>query len=391
MAEANAEHAGKPVDTGNRRLPPDIPASEGVARVSALYTKDYEDGPMKGQTFFRASAIVVYPVIFKGEKTAGMVTSRMVPLCDTPERKDENGKVVKELVLFKQNWYEFQNIFKLIGVDAPTGPQYDLTGDPVRDAVNGQNIEAYYFAAMRAMTEPERMKKNPIFISFSTRGWTPPASQRNPKPDTMVFETWHGLADMSKFNGKPDPAAGVTVPTAPPTANQPPQMATAPPATTGPAPQPGGGADPADVVAALVEAAMADPDGHTEDGFAAAKELQQMAWAQGWSQEQTKGAEDWVQVGDMALTPATETTAQQASAPAVTVGSRWMYAKRDSAGNKLRDGKGNEFPAQEVEVLAVDGDTCALKATKDGKTIMDLRTKKPAVVKFGWLEVAPAY
>ncbi len=377
VAQANAEHADKPVDTGNRRLPGGI--RDGVAKLSSMYTKtqDADNGMVpKGEIFFRASAIVVSPDSHDGEKVAGMVTQVLVPLCDVP------AKGMRKARSFSENWFEFQNIFKLLGV--PPCPETTAT-DPT-----GQRTEAYFFAAMKALTE--RSKANPVYVSFSTRGWTPPATPAQPRPEQMVFETWHGLA---QFNGQVDPGKGV-VDNLPPS-TQPDRMTPPPspnhvatPATQMETP------DPADVVAVLVETAMNDPEGATDEGASAGAQLEEMAWAAGWTNEQTAGAADWAQVGDMALNPPTAAPASgppPTSGSTVTVGSRWMFAKRSKAGERLKDAKGKEFPPQEVEVVTVDEKTatCTVKARRDGKDVTDLKTKKPVVVQFGWLEQAPPY
>lgn len=402
VAQAHAEHMAAPVDTGNRRLPPGI--RDGVARLSAMYTKEQtEDGSRtpRGQVFFRASAIVVKPTEHAGEKVFGLVTQVVIPLCDVPAKGQRKAQS------FSENWYEFQNLFKLVGIYPPDGqggrPLYDQQSDPT-----GQLVEAYYFAAMKALTDPVRVKTNPVYVSFSTRGWTPPATPLQPKPEEMIFETWHGLAE---WDGRPDPAAGVTegtVAAQPPPMSPPPtqtaaQRAAAPPSVNGPPPQyqpPQQPEDRAELVAALVDAAMGDPEGATEEGASASAQLEELAWAAGRSKEQTAAAADWAAVGEMALaSPAAEADAQdetgaqdadhgEGGAPAV--GSKWMFAKRGRDGTKLKNNKGEEFPAQQVEVIMVDAtaQTCTVKTVKDGRIVADVRTKKPVAVKFEWLEVA---
>jgi hypothetical protein len=289
---------------------------------------------------------------------------------------------------FSDNWYEFQNLFKLLGV-AP------CSETPASDPT-GQKTEAYFFAAMKTLTDPIRMKTNPVFISFSTRGWAPPPTPANPKPEEMVFETWHGLAN---YTSQHNPAAGVQDST-PPTQTAPAQAAAPPaqPPHTPPSPQyqPGGDPDPADVVAALVETAMNDPEGATEEGQAASAKLEEMAWTAGWTKEQTAGAIDWAQVGDMVLNPPTALPpgVSYSQAPpqnkefGLTVGSKWLFAKRTKEGERLKNNKGELFPPTEVVVATIDESTktCTVKSAKDGKDVVDIRSKKPVAVKFEWLE-----
>ncbi len=384
VATANAEHIDKPVDTGDRRLPPWV--KDGVAKLVSAYTKEQEadDGKTpKGQIFFRASAMCVSPTEHvhasgQKEKIEGRLTSVIIPLCDVPEK----GK--RKATTFSQNWYDFQNWFKLVS-----------NGAIVCRETDGAKIEAFYFAAMKSLVDPQRLKTNPVYISFSTRGFTPDKpTPENPNPTEYTIEEWHGVA---AWNGKIDPAGGVVVAQPPPMTPPPsPQTATqraaAPPPTTGQPPQyqPGGDPDPADVVAALVETAMGDPDGATEEGSAAAFRLQEMARANGWTEKQTGDATDWAAVGSMALEKPLAVAFPPVGTPdTVSVGTRWMFAKRDRNGNKLKNDKGEEFPAVEVEVTTFASTTCTVKSTKTGKDVIDIRSKKPVEVQFSWLEPVP--
>ena len=134
---------------------------------------------------------------------------------------------------------------------------------------------------------------------------------------------------------------------------------------------------------------MNDPEGATEDGANASSRLEAMAWAAGWTKEQTAGAADWAQVGDMALNAPTAGATPSPLTPAV--GSKWLFAKRDKSGDKLKNKDGIEFPPQEVEVVSVDevNNTCTLVTVKDRKPVVDIRSKKLVDVKFEYLEGPP--
>jgi len=420
LAQANAEFAGKPPELRRKQLPANI--RNGVAKLSTMYTKeqDKEDGACpKGEVFFRASAVVISPAEY-----AGCVTQYLVPMCDIPEKKGDG--YTKPAIPFKDNWNKLRSLIESLGV-APF-PEPPFKGDPnsPEAVAQGLRIEQYYFAATAMLTSPERMKTNPVYIDFSTRGFTPKKTIAKPDPTEMVFEDWHGPA---KWDGKVDPAAGVGRPppstngppaySAPPTAaadglppgpppahHAPTQVATAPVHPYAPLVQSGEESDLADVVAALVEVAMNDPDGATSEGADASAQLEKLAWAAGWSTAQTASppepfTNDWAGVGDMALTPPTQATQTTTAAPVATspvvtpsasdlpvVGGKHRFAKRTKDGARLKDGSGNEFPPQDVEVVTVDpaSDTCTLKTVKDGKMVVDIRTKQPVAVKFGWLE-----
>ncbi len=387
VAAANEEHRDKPVDTGDRRLPPGI--RNGVAKLQAMYTKEYPDNKngegTQGQTFFRASASVLgrkmpdgsISTELNGEKIEGMITQQIISLCDMP------AKGQRKAVSFTDNWYDFQNLFKLLGI-AP--PNETTQSDPT-----GAKTEAYYFAAMKTLTSPQRP---PVYIEFSTRGWTPPATQAQPKPTEMVFETWHGLTELTTDF---DPAAGVSEaadngrPSGPPTAA--PNRAAASAAPTQIAP-PTPTLSVEDEVAMLVEVAMNDPEGATEEGSAASARLEELAWAAGATKSQTAGAKDWAEVAEMALgimpnaAPIALPSTNGTGSDGPVVGSKWNFCKRTKEGAKLKNNKNEEFPPQEVEVTTVDvaAKTCTVKTTKDGKDVVDIRSKAPVAVRFEWLE-----
>jgi hypothetical protein len=378
VAEAHDEHKDSAVDTGDRRLPAGIRA--GIAKISTAYTKQQTDDTggktPKGETFFRISAVVVSPVAFKGEKVAGMVTSVVIPLCDVPAKGERKAKS------FKDQWFEFQNLFKLLGINPPS--------ETAKTDPTGRKIEAYYFAAMKTICDPAR----PTYVEFSTRGFTPKQTPEQAKagitPEEFVMENWHGLA---KFDGTHDPASGFSeAPSTSPNGNA---GTSTPPPTDPPFEEPPMGqvvmpdepTEPLDLayeVAVLVEAAMNDPEGATTEGAEATHRLEVLAWENGWTKEQTGTASGWDAVGDMALTEPTATPTPTAP----TVGSKHKFAKRDSKGAKLRNAKKEEFPPVEVEVASVDvaNKICTVKTAKDGKDVIDIRSKKPVAVKWEWLE-----
>lgn len=428
-AQAHAEHAAKPVDTGNRRLPAGIREGQGVAKLSLMYLKEQaEDGARtpKGEVFFRATATVVSPREFGGIKTEGMTTQVVIPMCDIPAKK--TGDYESKPVSFNTNYYEFQNVFKLLSngtivfPEPPVDPRTDPTGQLA--LAQGMRAEAFYVAAMKSLTDPARLRTNPIYVSFSTRGWTPPTKPGQKPADEITFETWHGLA---QWNGQVGPGGHVTAGGPPPTSAPAPRpqapAAVAPPTqavpvpaqpTTTQPPAPQQAEDQADEVARLVEAAMADPEGATDEGAQASLQLERMAWAVGWSKEQTKEppkpfTNDWAGVGDMVLSPpdgnplsvsgqlpvpvqptqpAPSTPTIPGTTATVLVGSRWMFAKRTKTGEKLKNNTGEPYPPREVEVTSVDAanKTCTIKTVSDGKDVVDFRTKAVTPVKWEWLE-----
>ena len=190
----------------------------------------------------------------------------------------------------------------------------------------GDRSDAYWKAAMNLLTDPQR---SPIYIQFVTEGFTPKVSPKNPKPDRVVIEKWRGLAtekEVAIVNGQYNPSDGMT------------QIHNA--ATTQFSQQPHPSDNPPEVGA---------------DG------LPNLQPEQGESE------------GEQSV---------------VEVGSVWNFVKRALNGEKLVDRDNNPLPSFEVEVTQVfeDDYTCFVKRTSDGRDLVDLRTKKPILVKWEWLE-----
>jgi hypothetical protein len=413
VARANAQHADAPIDTGNRWLPAGI--NNGIAKLSSMYTKVQEnDTPTgktpKGETFFRASAVVEGYIdkgelheYFKGDKISGMVTSQVVPLCDSP------ATAYREVIPFEANWFDFQNLFKLLSNGSMVCRENETT-DPT-----GEKTQAFYFACMKQLTDPSHP---PVYIQFTTRGFTPEKKPGQKEPSTeIVMENWHGLAKpehVAMVMAKNDPAAQVTrriththTDVQPAPNSPPPEASTGTSTVIRPAPNttqiaqvpseasedvdreypPQGSDERVQLVAELLEILAEDPDLHTDEGRDASVQLEDMAFANGWSEQDTTSSVGWEAVAGMALDlPGSSAVTANGMAPAV--GSKWLFARRKADGTRLKDNKGNELAAQEVEVVSVDvaAKTCTVKTTKDGKMVVNMRDKKPVAVKWEWLE-----
>lgn len=385
LAAINEALRDKPPDLRGASLPAGI--KEGVAKLSACYTKEQtEEGKKvpKGGVFFRVSAIAMAPEYHTdGQKIAGCITQQVIPLCDIP------AKGFSKAQTFEENFDKFRSILQSLGI-APC-PETKAT-DPT-----GERAEAYWLAAVRLLGTPGRP---PVYLKFSTRGFTPAKSPQNPNPTEMVFEDWHGLAtpeDVARLlggDGKPDPAGGVS---APPLASGPPTppVPAATPSTNGIMRDVAADAAAADLnaeVSELVEMAMNDPQGGTEDGAYASKRLEELALQVGWTLDDVSKASDWASVGDMALHPPTASDSTAPTTP--TVGSKWLFAKRTKDGAKLANKDGAPFPSLEVEVTAVNSDgTVFVKTVRDNRDVVEIRSKKPTPIKWEWLETvgAPPY
>lgn len=374
LAAVNAECAGAPLDLGRQRLPGGIRDGIAVLQTMVFKTQDRDDGKVpKGEIFMSASAAVLYPVEHGGVMIKGYQTFLQIPLCDIP------AKDLRKASTFRDNFNKFRSLLQALGV----GPcQETQQSDPT-----GVKTDAYWKAAMQSLCDPQR-PQGPVYISFSTRDWTPAKTPRNPNPDTMTIEEWHGPADPDKvaklISGQVDPGAGVTTNGAINTSTVPfeePPMGAVDPRSVSQSEQ--GSMDLADEVSQLVEIVTNDPEQATEEGQAAAARLEDLAWAAGWTKEQTAAA-DWAGMGDMALNP----PEAGSDVKIVAVGTKWMFAKRAKDGSKLKNTKGDFLPSQEVEVTSVntEANIVTVKTTRDNKDVVDIRSKKPVEVKFEWLE-----
>ncbi len=378
LAAAAAEHKDKPIDTGFQRLPGGV--KNGIAKLQVLgwFTQEKEKGGKvpKGELYCRVSAVALSPVSHNGQKVAGLQTSLFFPLCATAATQ------YKQAQTFSQNFGEFVNLIKYLSNNTMICQENDKT-DPT-----GIKTEAYYKGCMKILTDPQRP---PIYVKFTTSDFKPDkkaneTQEQYDKREPMVIEKWHGLAE---WNGQANPSAGVNlVNTQPDPTDTPPIGADGLPNNV-----PGNGItnsqihsmdtdDAIESIEQLVAVAMNDKGGATEEGAAAITRLQELAWENGWTEEQTDNADDWEQVGNMALG-----SPSKAQTFTVTIGQKFKFAKRDKDGVKLKNGKGEEFPSKEVEVVTLDpaNQTCTVKTCSDGKDVVDIK-KKPIHVKFEWLE-----
>lgn len=366
---------------GQQKLPAGV--RDGLARLQEMVTKQYQDdknGPgTKGLTFLQVTCVAVSPEVNdKGQRVSGIQTRKFINLCDLPQKGN------RAATTFEEGYDEMRAMLIAFGV--PPCRETRAT-DPT-----GKKAEAYWFAAMRMLCDPSK----PRYIKFSTRTWQPPrpmnARPDDPNPDPVVIENWEGVAtpeEVAKFNARYDPAAGAS--DAPPNGQH-----VAGPAPTAEPPtdsqihsmspdESSNGQEFPDLdaeVTHLVNIAMDDPEGATDKGQAAQLRLLELAWAGGWSEDQTTAA-NWEEVGDMALNPSDDTTNERE----ITVGSKWQFCKRTNDGSKVKDNKGVTFAPMEVEVVTINDDkTCTVKTTKDGKVVTDVKTRKPVMVKFEWLE-----
>lgn len=356
ISAANEQHKDKPVDTGFQKLPPGI--RNGVAKLQVMEVLQREDdksGPnTKGLDYFRAAAVVVdsgnpaNPAEHDGIRVVNMQTSVFIPLSDMPAVGNFKGST------FEDNWNEFQNLFKMLGIPAFQGSKDDPTG---------AKTWAYFLAAMKTLTDPA----HPVYVKFST---SDPWKKRRPneseddfnKRAPTWFENWHGRVDWKPRVAPPPGNVNV--------ANN--GQASAQQSNEAPTMGPDGLAIVNPTIGLTASTDQATEKSEEE------KQYEEKALQNGWTQEEISAA-DWDQLVEMAENP---------PSAEVTVGSKWNFARRDKNGDKLKNSEGADLPSQEVEVTSVntDDNTCTVKSTKDGKVVTQIRSNKPLVVKFEWLE-----
>lgn len=368
LVEANKQSAGKPLDLGQQRLPPGI--KNGVARVTSLTLKKAEKKSKypEGQWYLSCTGVCVFPVDFNGVRILNRQTFFQLPVCAMPARPEYN----KPATSLQDNYHRFQSFL------------VDLGAQPCNPALDSNGILIHWQAQMKALTSPQRAT-GPVYVSFETSEFTPGKSPANPNPSPITIERWFSKAEFKQEHRGHNLISSNNGTASSPT-DTPPEMG----ADGLPLHPPGEGGDGDETLEQEVERLVAigtdDPDGDTPEGAEAGQRLQQLALDNGWTQEQIT-AGTWAEVGGMALA-GPEEVEQAAGEGTIEVGSRVMYATRDARGNKLKNSKNQEFPALEYEVTGIsdDGQTCTLKKVKDGKDLVDTRSKKPINVKVEWLE-----
>lgn len=134
LERALREYRGKPLVVQNfGELPAGV---SGIARVVECRIGKYARGEYAGEHFWVAAAIVVEPKFFNGNLIAGMRTTIIEPLCDTPNRSRQS---LEEHVAF------VLNELKKMGVDVT---HVDTLEDlqAICDAVN--NMPSLYIRFM---------------------------------------------------------------------------------------------------------------------------------------------------------------------------------------------------------------------------------------------------
>lgn len=337
-----------PVEYGPIQLPPGI--LNGVAKLVECKFDIYKSGPNKGEYYFRAAGVVLEPneVIYKGTKVPvkGQQTSIMEAVCDT---KTQKGKVTTQ----EEHIDNILNEMK------------KLAGQEFVEGATGADLESLAAA----------LKEAGPFFRFSTS----PKTDQKTGEVTGAWENWHGGKGLEDYSS-PDDSGAVEDHTGD---KEEETLAE----EEAPADEEPVATDEPDVVSmSLLELASAAFGTDGTDGSAeAAEALQAKALEAGLTEEDVTNADSWdalVEQIEAASTPAEEPEPEEEKAdPKNPVVGNIFFFKAPG-----KDGKPGK--AAEVEVLTLDKrmKTCTVKSLDTNRPILDMKTKKPLVVKWVQLE-----
>lgn len=339
---------------------------KGLCRLKTAKWDEYKDGDNKGEPYvlLRAVAITpeVHPHTTKGAdgklqtvniKVAGQGVMLMIPLCDVPAK----GK--RKFKSFDENYAELLNeLGKFLNVKnmAETQP-----GD----------VEAIL----------QHLEKEQPYSWYSTRGWTPDPTVEQPNPTEMIFISFDGQCDPP-IEGPPVEQAlsGMT-------GSSDHHLATGPAESADTFPTSGEQTSTQVeevTVDMTVIIALADDNTGSDESKQAAKYIQDMCIAAGFTKEQVEKAGDlWADAAKL-LEPA---LVQAPPPPPVVIPpvvppaavQPWKPSKGRVAhykvinlrtGKPLADPTGKELKPKECTMEAVyTNGTCDLKQLDDPKII----------------------
>lgn len=276
-------------------LPPGIKA--GLAQLVMAKWDEYKEGGLKGEPYVMLRGIAITPERFPHttKNADGSVTTVMVPvkgqgvllmcpLCDEPAK----GK--REARSFEQNWGDMLNeLGKMLNVKN-------------MEDTNADDIEP-----ILAMLQESK----PHFL-YSTRGYTPSVSKERPNPTEMVF---------TQFDGVTDPPGTIIDPGAQTQDNSPGGGAIQQQveSTLGPADNADSFTSSESEVTGATEevveqvdlaaiCVLADDGSGSDESKQAAKTIQEMALAAGWTEEQIDAPEvpNWTTLATLLTAPPAE-------------------------------------------------------------------------------------
>lgn len=331
LKTAHAKHANDETTfSGGGELPAGI--ENGVAQLVECKFGTYEKGDNQGEFYFYAAGIVVSPVAMPdGLKVAGLRTSIMEPLCDTPTRSRAT---------FDDHLAWIYNELRKLGVNTAE--------------LDPSNLEAV----------AEALKQAKPYFSFRT--WKGQKATEGPYKDQepRVQHQWNGLREFNEASGQSSGVEDNTLPepeskpipttTKSPTTKQQPTKQKQP--TKQPEPEPQPEFNEFQDLDSLLEAAEGD------DGEEAIAKLTEMAIAAGASEDEVTNSASWADVVEMIKNPRNapvENTVTEAEPEEEewnpSVGDVYKYQPMDPKTKKPAVNPKTKKPLKiEVEVTKVD-------------------------------------
>jgi hypothetical protein len=394
IADAHKQHKDAPVELGMSRLPKGI--ENGIFQLRTLEFKEHTDGDNKGKLYFRASGSVVKPIKVGDTKVAGMFTSKIIPMYDTPTRGEGNRT-------FNDHYKKMLNVFKMFEAEMPPDV---LPGETKEQSA--VRIENALLQAAKVLTAPGKQPYGKLrtwagdkeefgqngqgqWCVFSVSDDGKKRFKRGPYPsedkaktdlknkyvgkDSMVNEDWQGKVDYH-----PEEANGVVDHDAPDISGAPGTNGDGSVAEAEMSPEPFTEPDqsepPQDVdtgaeVAAENDgtvpaddtdyslfdldtlAGMADvaPDGSTAEAKGAILQLQAQGAAAGLTAEQMTACNNWTELAALIAAP----PAAEPAPPADPVkGTIVKYRLRDAKGAPLLGKDKKPAPPVDCEVVSVN-------------------------------------
>lgn len=358
----NANKDNEIVLGGGAPLPAGI--EMGIAQLVDIKIGVYEKGDNKGKPYFFAAGSVHAPAEFEGLPLIGLRTQiGPEPLCDTPKAS------TKKTLADHAAWVV--NELKKLGVATE---ELDFEQEGVFESV----IDA--------------LKETKPFFRFRTWKGEKQTEGAYAGKEPRVNHDWRGvIPDYS-----PEDSDGEVVDNQP--EEEPSKPATKPAAKPGakpgakkpaPAPEPEEETTEEEEVDldALAEAA---DDGDEE----ATLKLQELGTAAGISEDDMASAENWgevvglIRIGESGEAAEEETEEEAEEETEESEEEAWKPAKGETYKTTILDVKTKKKKSVECEIVTVNEEKETVTVKIGGKPHLDLKTKKPAVLKWDALESA---
>lgn len=304
LNSAVVKHREDETDFGFQRLPGGI--ENGIARLRKCYFKEYDantnqkkaDGSSaKGEYYFRAEGTVVEPTHNNaGVPVFGLITSIMIPVCDTKKKDNKTNKDV--IVTQEDRVEEILNEMRKLG------------GDEYTRGCDGNDLEA--------LAEGLTTKK-PCFRFRTELGKTqldpttgkPKIDPKTGEPYTpRVWENWYGAKGLENYT-PPDETDAAVEESASAESNGAAEETTT---AEEPAAETEGTENTSEVDAEALTtlAEAADVEDTSEECKEAKKQLKKLGLAEGIAAKKIGGAENWATVVEMILEARAENAAGSA-------------------------------------------------------------------------------